>query len=140
MQGCKTGDTIVLRGVNFEFNKSTLTANAKTILDMVGEALTKRTDIKVELDGHTDAKGSDAYNMKLSQRRAQTVRTYLVGKGIEAGRMTAVGMGESAPIADNETDEGRELNRRVELKVLESAGGVTTEPAAPAADAPAPTE
>jgi outer membrane protein OmpA-like peptidoglycan-associated protein len=127
MAGCKTGDTIVLRGVNFEFNKSSLTANAKTILDTVAEALTQRTDIKIELDGHTDAKGSDAYNMKLSQRRAQTVRTYLVGKGIAAGRMTAVGMGESVPVADNETDEGRELNRRVELKVLESNGGVTAQ-------------
>ena len=127
MAGCKTGDTIVLRGVNFDFNKSSLTVNAKTILDQVGEAMNKRTDIKVELDGHTDSKGSDAYNMKLSQRRAQAVRTYLVGKGIDAGRMTAVGMGEVAPVADNETDEGRELNRRVELKVLESTGGVTTE-------------
>ena len=70
MQGCKTGDTLVLRGVNFDFDQSTLTANAKTILDQVAEALNKRTDIKVELDGHTDGKGWDEYNMRLSQRRA----------------------------------------------------------------------
>lgn len=127
MQGCKTGDTLVLRGVNFDFDQSTLTANAKTILDQVAEALNKRTDIKVELDGHTDGKGSDDYNMRLSQRRAQSVRTYLTGKGVDGSRMTAVGMGESTPVADNETEEGRELNRRVELKVLESGGGVTVE-------------
>ena len=151
MAGCKIGDTIVLRGVNFDFNKSSLTANARTILDSVAEGLNKRSDIKVELDGHTDSKGSDAYNLRLSQQRADSVRRYLAGKGIAADRLTAKGMGESAPVADNETDEGRELNRRVELKVLESSGGgVTVAPpagtdagavapaaVAPAADAPA---
>lgn len=139
LEGCKTGDTIVLRGVNFDFNKSSLTVNAKTILDMVAEALTKRTDIKVEVDGHTDSKGSDSYNQSLSEKRAASVMQYLVSKGIDASRMTAVGMGESQPVADNETDEGRELNRRVELKVLEAGGGgVVVEP--PAADAAAPEE
>jgi len=132
LEGCKTGDTIVLRGVNFEFNKSSLTINAKTILDQVADALVARPDIKVEVDGHTDAKGSDSYNQQLSEKRAASVMRYLAGKGVEAARMTAVGFGETQPVADNETDEGRELNRRVELKVLESNGGVTTE--APAAD------
>jgi len=133
LEGCKTGDTVVLRGVNFEFNKSSLTINAKTILDQVADALTARPDIKVEVDGHTDAKGSDSYNQQLSEKRASSVMRYLSGKGIAGSRMTAVGLGEAQPVADNETDEGRELNRRVELKVLESNGGVTVE--APAADA-----
>ncbi|HSW11239.1 MAG TPA: OmpA family protein, partial [Solimonas sp.] len=70
MDGCKAGDIIILRGVNFEFDKSTLTVNAKTLLDMVADALLARPDIKVEIDGHTDAKGSDEYNQKLSERRA----------------------------------------------------------------------
>jgi OOP family OmpA-OmpF porin len=124
LEGCKTGDTIVLRGVNFDFNKATLTLNAKTILDQVVTALTSRPDIKVEVDGHTDGKGSGPYNLKLSDRRAKSVKQYLVEKGIDAGRMTTKGFGKTMPIADNSTDEGRELNRRVELKVTEANGPV----------------
>jgi len=122
LEGCKTGDTIVLRGVNFDFNKATLTLNAKTILDQVVTALTSRPDIKVEVDGHTDGKGSESYNLKLSDRRAKSVKQYLVEKGIDAGRLTAKGFGKTRPIADNSTDEGRELNRRVELKVTDANG------------------
>jgi len=132
LEGCKVGETIVLRGVNFEFNKATLTVNAKTLLDQVADALLSRPDIKVEIDGHTDGVGSAAYNQKLSERRAEAVKQYLVGRGIDAGRMTTKGFGKTKPIADNSTEEGRELNRRVELKVTESnppAGGE----AAPAA-------
>ena len=66
--------------------------------------------------GHTDSSGSDAYNQKLSERRAQTVAGYLEGKGIAVGRLTASGAGESEPIADNKTKEGRAQNRRVVLK------------------------
>ena len=126
--GCKTGDTVVLRGVNFEFDKSNLTVNAKALLDQVVDALNRRPDIKVEIDGHTDSKGSDDYNLKLSDRRAASVLAYLQGKGIAAERMTAKGFGETMPIADNQTDEGRELNRRVELKVTDAnVGAVTVE-------------
>jgi len=133
LEGCKTGDTIVLRGVNFEFNKATLTVNAKTLLNDVSDALLSRKDIKVEIDGYTDGKGSEPYNLKLSERRAASVKQYLVGRGIDADRMSSKGFGKTMPIADNNTDEGRELNRRVELKVTESAGGA--ESAAPAAEA-----
>ena len=137
LEGCKTGDVIVLHGVNFEFNKATLTVNAKTLLDQVADALLARKDIKVEIDGHTDGKGSEPYNLKLSDRRAASVKQYLVGRGIDADRMTSKGFGKTMPIADNNTDEGRELNRRVELKVTESNGGVSgdTGAAAPAAEA-----
>ncbi|MBV8062192.1 MAG: OmpA family protein [Nevskia sp.] len=138
LEGCKTGDTIVLHGVNFEFNKATLTVNAKTLLDQVADALLARKDIKVEIDGHTDGKGGAAYNQKLSERRAESVKQYLVGRGIDADRMTTKGFGKSMPVADNSTDEGRELNRRVELKVTESAAPAESAPAAaPAEAAPA---
>ena len=132
LDGCGVGDTIVLRGVNFEFDKSTLTVNAKTLLDGVVEALNKRPDIKVEIGGHTDAKGSDEYNAALSDRRAKSVKTYLVKQGIASTRMSSKGYGESMPVATNDSDEGRELNRRVELKVTESSGGgVTVAPPVP---------
>jgi OOP family OmpA-OmpF porin len=138
LDGCAVGDTIVLRGVNFDFDKSTLTVNAKSLLDGVAAALTKRADIKVEIGGHTDAKGSDSYNAALSQRRARSVQAYLVDQGIDAERMSTRGYGETVPVADNDTDEGRELNRRVELKVTESEGGVTVAPPVPGTSAPAP--
>ena len=137
LEGCKTGDTIVLHGVNFEFNKATLTVNAKTLLDQVADALLARKDIKVEIDGHTDGKGGAAYNQKLSEARAASVKKYLVGRGIDEGRMTTKGFGKSMPVADNNTDEGRELNRRVELKVTESGNGEAAPAAAPAEAAPA---
>ncbi len=125
----------MLRGVNFEFDKAKLTVNAKALLDPVADALIARPDIKVEIDGHTDSKGSDAYNLKLSDARAASVVAYLVSRGVAADRMTSKGFGESQPVADNATDDGRELNRRVELKITESAGGGVT--AAPANEVPA---
>ncbi len=138
LDGCKVGDTLVLRGVTFEFNKATLTPDAKSILDEVADELNARGDIKVEVDGHTDSRGSDSYNQQLSEGRADAVKAYLAERGIDPSRMTANGFGETQPIADNETDEGRELNRRVELKVIDAGGGAAT-PAEPVAEA-VPTE
>jgi len=148
LDGCKAGDTIVLRGVTFDFNKARLTPNAKTILNQVADALVARKDIDVEIDGYTDSVGSDSYNLKLSQRRADSVKQYLIGRGIDAGRMTTKGYGETKPIASNKTDEGREMNRRVELKIMaESAPGEGTSgssapketpPTAPASSSGAP--
>jgi len=142
--GCKTGDTLVLHGVNFEFNKATLTVNAKTLLDQVAAALQARPDIKVEIDGYTDGVGSASYNLKLSARRADAVKSYLITRGVAPERLSARGLGMANPVAGNDTDEGRELNRRVELKVLEAAApaAATTpsmsSPPTPAAPAPAP--
>lgn len=133
LSGCGTGDVIVLRGVNFEYDQARLTANAKTILDNVGEELVAHPAIEVELSGHTDSRGSDAYNQRLSEQRAKSVLEYLESKGVEASRMGAIGVGEAKPVADNETEEGRELNRRVELRV--TAGAAKVEPQL---DAPAP--
>ena len=121
LSGCKSGDTIVLHGVNFEFNKAALTLNAKSLLDTVASALVARPDVKVEVDGHTDGKGTDAYNQKLSDARAKSVASYLVAHGVAKDNLSSKGFGKSMPIADNNTDEGREQNRRVEMKILESA-------------------
>lgn len=144
--GCGSGDVIVLRGVNFEFDRANLTVNARTILDDVAAELHKYPDIAVEISGHTDAKGSDSYNQNLSDDRAHSVVGYLEAKGIDASRMSSVGLGESKPVADNETDEGRELNRRVELRVtsgvaktavVDDASGDAPQEQSGAADGPA---
>lgn len=134
LNGCATGQAVVLRGVNFELDSAKLTANAKTILDGVADALLAAQGIKVEIGGHTSSEGSDSYNLNLSDNRAEAVRQYLIGRGIDGERMTVKGYGEAQPVADNGTNEGRELNRRVELKVTEGGAAV-----APAAEA-APTE
>lgn len=119
LKGCGTGDKIVLHGVNFEFDKSRLRPDAKLILNQVADALLAAPTIRIEIGGHTDGRGSADYNQKLSQRRAQAVADYLVSRGVEAGRMTAQGYGMSQPVASNDTDEGREQNRRVELKIVD---------------------
>lgn len=117
LKGCGTGDIVVLRGVNFEFDRSRLTAEAEAILDDVATELNTYPDIEVELSGHTDSRGSDTYNQSLSEKRAASVKRYLMDQGISGARMTSIGFGESQPVADNETDEGRQKNRRVELKI-----------------------
>jgi OmpA-OmpF porin, OOP family len=128
--GCPQKVVIDLRGVNFKFDRPktgehniepTLqlpTADSIAILDQAIDALKRYPEIKVELDGHTDSVGTDAYNQKLSERRAQIVYDYLTGHGIDASRITAVkGFGETMPIDTNATKEGRARNRRTELKV-----------------------
>jgi outer membrane protein OmpA-like peptidoglycan-associated protein len=108
-------ETQVLEGVNFDFDKATLRPESHAILDKAAATLKKQGKTKVKVAGHTDSRGSDSYNLKLSQRRAETVRNYLIKKGVAADRLTAKGYGESRPIADNATKEGRFKNRRVEL-------------------------
>jgi OOP family OmpA-OmpF porin len=112
-------ERIVLRGVNFDFDKSEIRPDAAVILDEVVSILSGKPGVKVRIEGHTDSTGPDEYNQGLSERRAASVQSFLVGKGIEASRLTSVGHGESKPIATNDTREGRALNRRVELQVLE---------------------
>ncbi|MFN0157597.1 MAG: OmpA family protein [Bacteroidota bacterium] len=112
------GKTTVLRGVNFEFNKATLTKDSEKILEMAYDALVAQPDLKVLIAGHTDAVGSDAYNQKLSLRRAQSVKTWLVKKGIASNVLTVTGKGEDEPIDSNDTDDGRANNRRIEFRVL----------------------
>jgi OOP family OmpA-OmpF porin len=128
--GCPKNVIIDLRGVNFKFDRPktgehaiepTLqlpTAYSVAILDQAIDALNRYPAIKVELDGHTDSVGADAYNQKLSERRAQIVSDYLTAHGVSADRIVAVkGFGETAPIDTNATKEGRARNRRTEVKV-----------------------
>lgn len=106
---------LVLVGVNFDFDKATLRQEDVSDLDKNVEALKAWGDVNIEVAGHTDSKGSDAYNMKLSKQRAEAVRNFLISRGVAADRLTAKGYGESRPVADNATEEGRFQNRRVEL-------------------------
>ncbi len=115
--GCPLPKVLQLKGVTFEFNKDRLRPDSKTVLDTVVEIMKRYPDMLVEVAGHTDSVGSDSYNQKLSERRAEAVRQYLINAGIASGNMTAVGYGKKEPIATNDTDEGRELNRRVELRI-----------------------
>ncbi len=117
--GCAVDKNFILKGVKFEFDSDRLTPAAKDILNEVASTLEAYPDVSVELEGHTDDLGSDTYNLGLSERRSNAVKTYLAGRGVTAKRMTPVGYGESRPIDSNETEAGRENNRRVELKVVE---------------------
>lgn len=108
----------VLFGVNFDVDKSTIRPEGFPILEHAYNVLKDNPSVKVEIQGHTDSDASDTYNQKLSQRRAEAVKAYLVKRGIEAERMTTVGFGESKPIADNNTADGKAKNRRIEFKVL----------------------
>lgn len=125
-KGCAIPQTVELRGVHFEFNKSTLLLDSKAILDRVAVSLLSEPDVKVLLAGHTDSIGSDGYNLKLSQARAESVVDYLAEKGVPRERMSAKGFGESEPVVPNtkpdgsDDPDGREHNRRTELRILDS--------------------
>ena len=115
----KPGDSFVLEGLNFVFNKDVLTENSKVILNKAVVSLKKYSTLKVEIQGYTDNKGNNDYNKMLSQKRAIAIMKYLISQGIDPSRLKAVGYGESHPIASNSTDKGRAKNRRVEFKILE---------------------
>jgi OOP family OmpA-OmpF porin len=111
------GKKVILRGVNFETNKATLTRNSEKILEDAYNALVANPDVQVEISGHTDSVGSEQANQALSLRRAQAVKNWLVQKGIAGNRMKTVGKGENEPVASNDTAEGRAENRRIEFYV-----------------------
>jgi OOP family OmpA-OmpF porin len=122
--GCPVPVTIDLRGVNFDFDKSKLRPDAVEILVQAVEVLKKYPEMKVEVAGHTDSIGTDAYNQKLSERRAKAVYDYLTSNGIDAGRLIGPhGYGKTRPIAPNtnpdgtDNPQGRAQNRRTELNV-----------------------
>jgi OOP family OmpA-OmpF porin len=116
-----TADKIVIREkIQFELNKATIKSDSHELLGEIVEVFKENPHIKkVSIEGHTDDQGSDQYNQKLSDQRAKSVLDYLVGKGIEAKRLTSKGLGESKPIASNATEEGKEQNRRVEFIISE---------------------
>ncbi len=115
----KVGEKIVLKGIYFDFNSALIKPTSYPVLDDAAKVLIAYPKMRVEISGHTDSIGSDSYNMRLSQQRAESVRNYLITHhGINPSRLIAVGYGESMPIADNRTKSGRDLNRRIEYKVL----------------------
>jgi OOP family OmpA-OmpF porin len=114
--GCELAAAYELKGVNFEFDSAKLTADSKASLDDGLKILMRHTDLEVEIAGHTDSTGAEAYNQQLSLRRAEAVRDYLVANGVDAARLTVKGYGESQPVADNASKEGRAENRRVEMR------------------------
>jgi OOP family OmpA-OmpF porin len=108
---------LVLRGVNFDFDKSVIRSQDVPILEEAVRTLKSEGMPGVIAIGHTDSVGSDAYNQKLSVRRAEAVRTWLVNNGIARDKIVVEGRGESDPVASNDTADGRAQNRRVELKI-----------------------
>lgn len=103
--------------VNFAFDSSELTSFAKTNLDKLSDVLKNNPDTNINIYGHTDSKGTDEYNKSLSDRRAASVKNYLISRGVASSRMFTMGMGEGEPIATNDTDAGRAQNRRVEFAI-----------------------
>ena len=112
---------IILRGVNFDFDRFDIRPESRPVLDEAISTLQENPEIQVSVQGHTDSRGTDEYNLKLSERRANAVYRYLVAGGIDPSRMDVVGFGESRPVADNSTESGRAQNRRVELMIHDSA-------------------
>jgi outer membrane protein OmpA-like peptidoglycan-associated protein len=113
------GSTIVLRNIFFDFDKATIRPESANELERLIKLLNDNPTLKIELGSHTDSKGSDDYNWKLSESRSKSVVDYLIGKGISTARLVAKGYGETKPIDTNDTDEGRQNNRRTEFKILE---------------------
>src|SRR5687767_13271193 len=105
-------------GILFDFDSYALKSSTRDNLEELAPTLIKYDDTNVMIFGHTDSVGADAYNETLSERRASAVDNFLVTKGVAGGRLTSEGYGETDPVASNETDEGRQLNRRVEIVVV----------------------
>jgi len=104
-------------GILFDFDKATLRPASETELQKLAVILDKYPDTNILLEGHTDSKGTEEYNLNLSRERAQSVSNYLATRGVTPTRFTIMGYGESQPVATNDTDEGRQLNRRVEVAI-----------------------
>ena len=130
------GIILSMSDILFDVNKASLKADLKTSLAKVAGILSVYQQFNVSIEGNTDNTGSAEHNMKLSQQRADNVKNFLVEQGIDAGRLTAKGLGMTMPIADNKTKEGRQKNRRVDLviqdKALQQNAEPVAEPAAPA--------
>ncbi len=115
------GEGIIVKfdsGILFGFDKSELTASAKQNIENLAASLNKYPNTDIMVIGHTDALGTDAYNMKLSQSRAESVKSYAYAKGVDLNRLKVVGKGENEPIASNETADGQAKNRRVEIVIV----------------------
>ena len=103
--------------VKFDFDKATIRPEFRDDIRSLAEFMKSYPSVSTTVEGHTDSIGSDQYNQRLSEQRAQSVRQALIDEGVDGSRLEAVGHGESRPIADNSTEEGRQMNRRVEADV-----------------------
>ena len=113
------GASVVLNNIFFETGKATLSNQSRLELEKAIALLNANPKMKIEIGGHTDNVSDDAFNLKLSQDRAKSVREYLIKGGISSVRLVAKGYGESSPIDTNDTEAGRQSNRRTEFKILE---------------------
>ncbi|MEO5681037.1 MAG: OmpA family protein [Chitinophagaceae bacterium] len=112
------GQVVRLNNVFFDFDKADLRNESFVELDRVVQLLKENPAIEIEMSAHTDSKGSDDYNLRLSEGRSKTVREYIVAKGVDGSRIVSQGYGETKPVSLNDTEDGRQLNRRVEFKIL----------------------
>ena len=108
----------VIKGIEFDFGKATIRKSSNAALDEAVKVLTDYKDLRILITGYTDDVGERQTNLDLSQARANAVKEYLVGKGVDASRVETHGAGPDNPIADNKTDKGRQQNRRIEFKLL----------------------
>lgn len=109
--------TLGENSVRFDLNKASLTSTAKANLDRLVPIFNEYPDTDIQIFGYTDSSGAEDYNLRLSEQRAQTVKSYLAGKGLKSGRFTIIGKGEADPVAGNDTKEGMSQNRRVEFAI-----------------------
>lgn len=114
----EVGQVVKMNNIFFEYKSSTLAQESFIELDRIVDEMEENETMEIEIEGHTDNKGSPEYNVKLSTQRAEIVRQYLINKQVAANRVKSVGYGEEKPIAENETEDGRSINRRVEFTVL----------------------
>jgi outer membrane protein OmpA-like peptidoglycan-associated protein len=111
--------TGVIEGINFKTNSAQILPGSYAVLDRALKVLQDFPDVNLEISGHTDSKGRDSYNLRLSQRRADSVKLYFVSRGVTSTRLVSIGFGESRPIGDNSTASGRAMNRRTEFKLID---------------------
>jgi outer membrane protein OmpA-like peptidoglycan-associated protein len=123
-----TGEVLsdVFDNLTFEFGKAEIKQESYPYLDKLADTLNKAKNWTLEIQGHTDDKGSDDFNMKLSQGRADSVKNYLITKGVLLDSITAIGFGESKPLVPNNSDANRERNRRVEFRITKPNNKVIT--------------
>jgi outer membrane protein OmpA-like peptidoglycan-associated protein len=121
VQVIRRGDDLVLNipsGITFAYDSASVQPQFQRTLDQVAQTLAEYNQTYIDVYGHTDATGSDAYNQGLSERRATAVADYLAGRGVQTARIGTRGYGKTQPIASNDTDAGRAANRRVEIKIV----------------------
>ena len=120
LENAEVGEHVVLNNIYFDFGKATLRDESKPELERIIRVMKKNPTMRIEISGHTDNVGTDAVNNRLSQDRANSVVRYLTQVGsIRVGRLAAKGYGKTRPVATNDTEEGRQQNRRIEFTVLE---------------------